>query len=147
MLTTTVLVPDVNVLVDAWREHSPAHARARTWLERAVAASELGLPDVVLSGAVRVLTMPVTGLRADVSVVLDRVRDLRAAPGVRLLSPGSQHWSIFDSLCRELGAAGNLVPDCYLAALAIEKKATFVSRDRFFSTVPGLDWIDLPDVA
>lgn len=144
MPTTTVLVPDVNVLVDAWREQSPAHVRARTWLERAVAASELGLPDIVVSGAVRVLTMPVTGLRADVSVVLDRVRDLRVAPGVRHLRPGPAHWGIFDSLCRDLGAAGNVVPDCYLAAIAIEQKATFVSRDRFFSTVPGLDWIDLP---
>ncbi|MET0822424.1 MAG: TA system VapC family ribonuclease toxin [Aeromicrobium sp.] len=142
-----MLVPDVNVLVDAWREHSSAHARASNWLERAAAASELGLPDVIVSGAVRVLTMPVAGLCADVSVVLDRVRDLRAAPGVRRVTPGPGHWAIFDALCRELGASGNTVPNCYIAALAIEKKATFVSRDRFFASVPGLDWTDLPDTA
>lgn len=90
------------------------------------------------------MTMPVRGLGADVATVLDRVSALLAAPGVRRVVPGPRHWSIFDSLCRELGATGNHVPDCYLAAIAIERKATFVSRDRFFSTVPGLDWIDLP---
>ena len=93
------------------------------------------------------MTMPVRGLGADVATVLDRVAALLAAPGVRRVVPGPRHWAIFDSLCRELAATGNLVPNCFLAAIAIEKKATFVSRDRFFATVPGLDWIDLPDTA
>ncbi len=143
-LTTTVLIPDVNVLVDAWRPGSAGHRSARQWLEDTAQSTELALPDAVLAGATRILTLRVRGLGFDVASVLDEVTALLAAPGVQRVSPGPRHWRIFDGLCRELGATGNLVPDCSLAALAIEKNATFVSRDLFFSTVPGLDWIDVP---
>lgn len=139
-----MLIPDVNVLVDAWRPGSAGHQGARQWLEDAAQSTELALPDAVLTGATRILTLRVRGLGFDLASVLDEITALLAAPGVQRVSPGPRHWSVFDGLCRELGATGNLVPDCFLAALAIEKKATFVSRDRFFSTVPGLDWTDLP---
>ena len=141
-----MLIPDVNVLVDAWCPGSAHHQSARQWLENASQSTELALPDAVLAGATRILTLRVPGLGFDVTSVLDEVAALLSAPGVRRVSSGPRHWAIFDSLCRELGATGNVVPDCHLAALAIEKKATFVSRDRFFSTVPGLDWIDLPTI-
>ncbi|MBP2389515.1 TA system VapC family ribonuclease toxin [Aeromicrobium fastidiosum] len=130
--------------MDAWRPGSARHQSARQWLENASQSTELALPDAVLAGATRILTLRVRGLGFTVTSVLDEVAALLSAPGVRRVSSGPRHWAIFDSLCRELGATGNTIPDCYLAALAIERKATFVSRDRFFSTVPGLDWIDLP---
>jgi len=138
-----VLIPDVNVLVHAWRGNSPDHEVALHWLEEAASSNVLGLPDQVLAGAVRILTMRVRGLGADVAAVLNETSALLTSPGVRRITPGARHWGIFDSLCRELGATGNQVPDCYLAALAIEKQATFVSTDRFFATVPNLDWMDL----
>lgn len=37
-----------------------------------------------------------------------------------------------------------MVPDCYIAALALERNASLVSRDKFFGRVPGLTWMDLP---
>lgn len=140
-------VPDVNVVIDAWRPESPHHASARQWLETNATTGTLGLPDAVAAGAVRVLTLRVPGLGVDVASVLQRFSALRSASGVQVIGPGPRHWGIFDALCRELGASGNQVPDCYLAAIAIEKRATFVSRDRFFSRVPRLDWIDLPPAA
>lgn len=137
-------IPDVNVIVDAWNAGSRHHGPARRWLETHANDGAVGLPDVVAAGAVRVLTLEVPGLHADLAPVLERFTALRAATGVQAIHPGRRHWGIFDSLCRQFGATGNAVPDCYLAALAIEKGATFVSRDRFFARVPELDWIDLP---
>ena len=136
-------IPDVNVLVHAWRGESADHEPARYWLEN-TAGADLGLLDVVLTGALRVLTLRVRGLGADVDDVLDNLERLRAVSGVVVVRPGVSHWSIFTNLCRDLGATGNAIPDCYIAAAAIDRGATLVSRDRFFSQVPGLDWIDLP---
>ena len=35
---------------------------------------------------------------------------------------------------------GNLVPDAYLAALAIESGSAWVTTDRVYSRFPGLTW-------
>lgn len=114
-------------LVDAWNPHS---------------AQPLGLSELVLSGAVRVLTMPnIRTLGHDQGSVLERVEELVAAPGVVRLRPGARHWGIFGQLCAASGAVGNQVPDCFHAALAVEHGATWASRDRFFADVPGLTWI------
>ncbi len=43
-------------------------------------------------------------------------------------------------LLRPLGAAGNLVTDAHLAALAVEHAAELVSYDADFSRFPGLRW-------
>ena len=37
-------------------------------------------------------------------------------------------------------AKGNLVPDAYLAALAIESGSEWITTDRDFSRFPGLCW-------
>lgn len=78
----------------------------------------------------------------DVNVLVDA---LVSSPGTRIVRPSGKHWTSFADLCRQTGASGNLIPDCYLAALAIENDATFVSRDRFFASVTGLKWNDLPE--
>lgn len=136
-------IPDVNVLVHAWRPESADHERARDWLETTTALSSgIGLPDVVGSGAIRVLTMRVSGLGAELADVLASMDGLRSH--VTAIQPGRRHWSIFTNLCRQTGATGNKIPDCYLAAFAIEREATLVSRDQFFAQLPGLDWADLP---
>ena len=61
-------------------------------------------------------------------------------PDAIMVRPGKRHWEIFTGLCRAVNARGNLVPDAYLAALAIESGHTWVTTDRDFSRFPGLDW-------
>ncbi|MFI5265845.1 MAG: PIN domain-containing protein, partial [Chloroflexota bacterium] len=56
------------------------------------------------------------------------------------LAPGPRHWDIFTSLCTRAGATGNLVPDAYLAALAIESGSEWITTDRGFARYPGLRW-------
>jgi predicted nucleic acid-binding protein len=57
-----------------------------------------------------------------------------------LISPGSRHWGIFVDLCRKVGAKGNLIPDAYLAALAIESGSEWITTDRDYARFPGLRW-------
>ncbi|WP_337060098.1 TA system VapC family ribonuclease toxin [Kineococcus sp. G2] len=133
---------DVNVLVPAWDAGAPDHPAAAAWLEAAVAAAEpLGVSELVVSGALRVLTHPrVPGMGHDPGAVLERAGELLDAPGVVRLRPGRRHFALFRDVVRATGATGNEVPDCYHAALALEHEATWMSRDGFFARVPGLRW-------
>ncbi|HYN61382.1 MAG TPA: PIN domain-containing protein, partial [Rubrivivax sp.] len=53
---------------------------------------------------------------------------------------GRRHWAIFRELCVEGGAKGNLVPDAYLAAVAIEAGCEWVTTDSDFSRFKGVRW-------
>jgi predicted nucleic acid-binding protein len=68
------------------------------------------------------------------------VAELRAQPHRVLVQPGTRHWEIFERLCRECRARGNLVSDAYLAALAIESGCERVTTDRDYSRFAGLRW-------
>ena len=133
---------DVNVLVYAHRRDAVDHERYRTWVEDLVNAGGLfGLADLVLSGFVRVVTHPrVFDPPSTLDDALQFVEPLRARPNAVLVAPSERHWSVFTELSRSAGSKGNLVPDAYLAALAIENGAEWVTTDRDFSRFPGLRW-------
>jgi hypothetical protein len=132
----------VNVLVYAFHEGAPTHAAHRAWLEGVLAADEpFGVSDLVLSGFVRVATHPrVFDPPAPVEEALAFANALRAQPNAVSVAPGARHWPIFERLCRDAGARGNLVPDAYLAALAIETGSELITTDRDFSRFAGLRW-------
>jgi uncharacterized protein len=137
-----LILVDVNVLVYAHRQDMPDHAAFRDWLTSVVnGEGAYGLSDLVLSTFIRVLTNPkafnVPTVLAEAVAAADR---LRGQPNCVLVSPGPMHWDIFVRLCREAGTRGNLVADAYLAALAIESGAEWITTDRDFSRFPGLRW-------
>lgn len=135
-----MILPDVNVLVYAHREDAARHAEFRDWLEGILRGpAAYGMSDLVLSGFVRVVTHPrvferPTPLPEALSFVA-AVRDRENRLPVR---PGARHWEIFRSLCDGAGVRGNLVPDAWLAALAIESGSEWVTTDRDFTRFPGL---------
>jgi toxin-antitoxin system PIN domain toxin len=133
---------DVNVLVYAHRPEAPEHARYRAWLDEARKADEpLGLSSVVLSGFLRIVTHPrVFRDPSPLDAAVAFTQALRAAPSALAVEPGQRHWDIFLRLCHAADARGNLVPDTYLAALAIERGATWYSADRGFGRFPDLRW-------
>jgi toxin-antitoxin system PIN domain toxin len=133
---------DVNILVFAHRPESARHNEYRGWLESARAGHEpLGLSDIVLSGFVRVVTHPrVFREPTPLATALAFADALRASPAAHALLPGERHWPIFVDLCRRTDATGNLVLDAFLAALALEHGATWVTADRGFGRFPGLRW-------
>ena len=137
-----MLALDVNVLVTALRPDAQDHQAMASWLEDAVAAPEpVGISDVVLSGAARVLThRRIFDPPSAVDDVLDELSRLRSADGVVTLVPGPRHWMIFERLCRQTRARGNLVADAAHAAVAIEHGATMISDDGDFAQFQGLAW-------
>lgn len=74
------------------------------------------------------------------SDVLDFLDVLRSSPLVADVSPGRHHGGIFRDLCVAADVRGNLVPDAWLAALAIEHRATVATFDRDFARFKGLRW-------
>jgi len=139
-----VILPDVNVLVYAYREDAARHARYRSWLEAVLNGPEAyGLSDLVLAGFLRVVTHPrVFSPPSPTGHALDFTEVLRGHPNCVSVAPGPRHWDIFTGLCRTPGVKGNLVPDAYLAALAIESGSEWMTTDRDYSRFPGLRWRD-----
>ncbi len=134
---------DVNILVYAHRPEAPDHEGHREWLEEARRGPEpLGLPAVVSSGFLRVVTHPrIFKEPTPLRIALEFVKVLRDSPAAVPVLPGDRHWEIFADLCRRLDARGNTVPDVFLAAIAIEQGASWVSADRSFAGFPGLRWV------
>ena len=130
------------MLVYAFHEGAPDHDRYRRWLKAAAESDEpMGVSELVLSGFVRVVTHPrVFAPPAPVDRALAFATALRSTPNAVAVAPGDGHWDIFERLCLAAGAKGNLVPDAYLAALAIESGSEWITTDRDFSRFPGLRW-------
>jgi len=137
-----VIIPDVNVLIYAFRADLPDHARSREWLVETLAADEpVALPGHVLSGFMRVVTNPRVFAPATPPAEAVRFLEaLRSAPGVVIPRLSESHVDTFLRLCVEVNAKGNLVADAYLAAIAIELGALLVTTDRDFARFPGLRW-------
>lgn len=144
-LTEPPSVPDrryINVLVYAHRADAHGHARYREWLgETLDADAAFGLSDLVLSGFLRVATHPrIFRDPSPLETALAFAAEIRDRPNCVSVTAGDRHWDIFTRLCRAAGARGSLVPDAYLAALAIEAGAEWVTTDRDYARFPGLRW-------
>jgi hypothetical protein len=133
---------DVNVLVYAYRQDTRDHPSYRRWLGECVGADEAyGMADLVLSGFLRVVTHPgIFHLPTPLEQALVFVDKLRSRPNCVPVAPGPRHWEIFTRLCLTAAAKGNLIPDAYLAALAIESGSEWITTDRDYSRFPGLRW-------
>ena len=135
-------VLDVNVILAAHREDHPDHATARPWLDRLLERREqFGVPWSVwwsfvrLSTNHRIFTIP-----TPVGDAFDFIRAVRAQPGHVAAEPGPAHEHHFQKVCTSGQAAGDLVPDAALAAIAFEHGGEVMSFDRDFARFPDLPW-------
>jgi toxin-antitoxin system PIN domain toxin len=137
-----MMLIDVNVLVYAHRQDAPGHsAYLRWWGDCAGSDQAFGMSDIVLSGFVRVITHPrIFSPPTPLESALRFVSEIKARPNYVEVKPGPRHWEIFVRLCRIANARGNLVPDAYLAALAIESGSEWITTDRGYGRFPGLRW-------
>jgi toxin-antitoxin system PIN domain toxin len=137
-----VILPDVNVLLYAFRSDSPDHEAYHGWLDGVVNGEEAyGMSPQVLCSVVRITTHP------RIYVSPSRLEEALAFAGVLLeqpictvVQPGPRHFSIFEDLCRRAAATGNLVQDAWLAALALESGCEWVTTDGDYARFPGLRW-------
>lgn len=137
-----MLLLDVNVLVHSFRADAPRHDEYRAWLTDVVNGDgPFAVSTLALSGFLRVATHPkVFDPPSPLQDALAFAKALRQCPAYVQVDPGPRHWSIFTDLCQASAAKGNLIPDAYFAALAIESGCTWVTTDRDYSRFPGLRW-------
>lgn len=133
---------DANILIYAVNEGSDEHQRSRAWLDAALNGEEpVGFAWVALLAFLRLATHRAVFARPlDVADAIENVRAWLAQPQAVVLEPTSRHADVLAGLLRETGAAGNLVNDAHLAALAIEHNAVLVSLDTDFARFHGLRW-------
>jgi predicted nucleic acid-binding protein len=112
-----VILPDGNILVHAFRSDSSEHERCRSWLDGVVNGdSRYGMAPQVLSGVIRVTTHP------------------------KVFVKPSGIGRSFARLCAEADARGNMVPDAWFAALAMESGCEWITLDRDYARFQGLRW-------
>jgi len=137
-----MILPDVNVLVYAHREDAVDHKQYKLWLEGIIKGGQpYGISDHVLSGFLRIVTHPrVFTPASPIRAAFEFARQIREQPNCRVIALGARHWQLFAGLCQPLSAAGNLIPDVWYAALAIESDCEWITTDRDYEQFPGLRW-------
>ncbi|MCU4183337.1 type II toxin-antitoxin system VapC family toxin [Acidiferrimicrobium sp. IK] len=135
-----MLLTDVNVLIYAFRRESPNHEAYRQWLRARLRGPEpFAVSELVLSSVMRIVTNHrIYKDPTAPALALSFCNAVRGAPASIPVRPGPGHWRVFAELCAATGARGNAVPDAYVAALAIEQGATWVTLDADFRRFPGL---------
>ncbi|MEO3870344.1 type II toxin-antitoxin system VapC family toxin [Nonomuraea sp. B12E4] len=137
-----MLLSDINVLINAFRREAPDHVACHKLVDELINGdSAYAVTDYVINGVVRVLS--IKALHDDppaMEEILNYVDQVRNQPHAVVVNPGGRHWEIFRRLCRETNARRKLIPDAYLAALAIEHGCEFVTCDKDFARFQGLRW-------
>ena len=135
-----MILIDVNVLVYAHREAADNHPRYKKWLLDVInGETAYGLSELVLSSFIRIVTHPqIFNPPSTLKEALAFITQIKSPPNCIIVRSGLRHWEIFETLCHQSGAKGNLVPDAYLAALAIESGCEWMTTDRDFTRFPGL---------
>ncbi len=132
----------MNVLIYAFRVDSTDHSQYKNWLIELVNGdAAYGIAPQVLSSLARICTHPrIYREPSTIDEALAFCNVLLEAPNATVISPQDRHWSIFQTLCARSKATGNLVPDAWLAALAIEAGCEWVTTDGDFARFEGLSW-------
>lgn len=137
-----MILPDVNVLIAAYRRDSAHHPVCRPWFDSVMLGdAEFGISPLALAAVVRITTdRRIFRERSPRDDALGFCDDILNQPHCRTIEPGERHWSIFRRLCIEAGIDGPRVTDAWYAALAIEWGCEWITFDRDYARFPGLKW-------
>ncbi len=137
-----MILVDANLLLYAYHPRAKQHEESRAWLEAVLAGPDLiRFAWVTLWAFLRIATnprvfeRPLSMTEAEVAISSWLVQ-----PAAGILDPGERHWDILRDLVRDGQAAGPLVMDAVLAAIALEHGATICTTDRDFSRFSSLKW-------
>jgi uncharacterized protein len=137
-----VILVDANLLLYAYHPRAKQHEASRAWLEATLSGPELvRFAWLTLWAFMRIGTNPrafehpLSSAEAEAAVSA-----WLAQPTAGILEPGERHWDILRGLVREGQAAGPLVMDAVIAAIALEHGATLYTTDRDFSRFARLKW-------
>ena len=139
-----MILPDANLLLHAYDQSSPFHARAKAWCERVMSgpAPVILLPAVVF-GFVRIATHP--------RVFHDPLAVHEAAALVRAWL-ARRHVQLHEMLADDVesalqllvsaGTAGNLTTDAQIAAVALRLDAEVQTADLDFGRFPRVRFVN-----
>jgi toxin-antitoxin system PIN domain toxin len=129
-----MLIPDVNLLLNAMIRQSAYHHESRTWWQSTLSDSQpIGLCAPAVFGYIRLSTNPrvfdqplsIQQAFIDVDIWLEY-------PSTQWLEPDEAHLGRVKSFLTEAGTGGNLVTDAQIAAYGQQYNATICSADSDF---------------
>jgi toxin-antitoxin system PIN domain toxin len=137
-----MILPDVNVLIYAFRQDVPQHIVCRPWLERIILSdARFGISPLALGALVRITTNPrAYRVPSEPKEAFAFCENLLAQPHCQIVEPAARHWDIFKRLCVATETRGPRVTDAWFAALAIEWGCEWITLDRDFARFPELKW-------
>ncbi|PYS40743.1 MAG: PIN domain nuclease [Acidobacteria bacterium] len=135
-----MIVVDVNLLLYAYNASAEHHKKARAWLEDVLSGHEpVALSWIVILAFLRLSTsrrmFPRPLSMAEATVIVSKWFERSQAV---IVNPGGHHWTILQEAIFGAKAAGPLVTDAHIAAIAIENGATLYTTDRDFARFPKL---------
>ena len=131
---------DVNVLVYAFRQDSVKHEECRDWLSKQIRnRNGLVLIDIVLVGFLRICThSKIFREPSSISEATNFLTVMISNPNVTLTSSTPETWHKFSRILKKTNVQGNKISDAWLAAIAMERNATWISTDSDFNLFPNL---------
>ena len=137
-----MILPDVNVLIYAFRKEVPQHEVCRKWLDGVVLGDErFGISRLALSAVARITTHRRSyAIPSPIEDAFGFCEDLLNQPHCQVVEPRERHWDIFKRLCAETDTRGAMITDAWYAALAIEWGCEWITLDRDYARFPGLRW-------
>lgn len=130
------MLPDVNVLVAAFRKDHAQHQVAADWLDKTLTTAGDGqlmlLPLGVISSFLRLVTQPkIFPAPTPIERAVDFVDWLLEDPTVKLTGAGAE-WIDMRILVLNKQLSANQIPDAQLAAMSIHLSEPFVTFDKGF---------------
>jgi toxin-antitoxin system PIN domain toxin len=137
-------VIDANLLLYAYNADAPQqHAAARWLMDLFESGETVALPWVTIWAFVRISTNPrIWNNPLSAQQAFAIVGDWFELPDVVAMQPGPRHLELLQRLVLEHNAAGPLMTDAVLAALAMENGALLASTDQDFGRFVGLRWVN-----
>jgi hypothetical protein len=137
-----MILPDVNVLIYAFRRDTPQHAVCRPWLDGVISGdARFGMSPLALGAVVRITTdSRIYAQPSTKDEVFGFCDDLLDQANCEVVEPSERHWHIFRRLCIETDTRGRRLTEAWYAALAIEWGCEWITLDRDYARFPGLTW-------
>jgi len=137
-----MILPDVNVLIYAFRQDVLQHTICRPWLADILSGdARFAISPMALSAVVRITTdARIYKMPSAIEEAFQFCEFLLGQPHCQIVEPSERHWDIFKRLCIETDTRGPRVTDAWFAALAIESGCEWITFDRDYARFPGLKW-------
>jgi uncharacterized protein len=137
-----MMLIDANILIYAAVEDAALHNKAKKWLDTQLNGSApVGIPWVSLNAFLRITTnVRIFNPPASPQSAWNTVSYWLECPVVWTPEPKDHFTHIMEHIIGKTNPSGNLFPDVFLAALAMDHGLTLYSTDNDFARFSDLTW-------